>query len=680
MNEDIFDLSQIQQPESDELEFNNPTFVNEVEQYGLEEPEKKSKLSKFIESVNIAKDLNPGRLKAIGTRCYEGFLVDEHSRAPWVTQATRAMDLAMQVTTEKTTPWQGAANIKLPTIIDASVKFAARAYSEIIKDNQIVKAKVVGNDPNEQKAKRAERVSNYMSWQLIDKEVEWEPDTDKLLHMLPVVGHVFRKRYYCTAEKRTKSELCTAVKVCINQEASSIESARRVTHIIESVTKNTVVSNIRAGVWLNVDLTTRAGGETSDSSDSLTAEDYFCFLEQHCWLDIDEDGYEEPYIVTLERESNKVVRIVARYDDDGVVYNSKDEVMSITPKSTFTDYIFIPSLDGSYYGMGFGQMLEPLTRVANTLVNQLADSGSLNNMQAGYLSKEVKIKSGRERFELGEWKRTTASAMELRDGVFPLPTREPSSTLFNLLGMMLDLTKDLSSVKDVLAGDTPGNNVPATTVLALIEQGMKTFNAIYKRIYRSMKKEFKQLYDLNYEYLDEDEYYEVLDEQRSIGRMDFEAGSLDVRPVADPNMSSDMQRLAKAEALKGGIGLPGVDPRPVIEIWLEAMKIPKDQIAQILPERDPNGVPPKVQEMIHDAEKKMADVQVKEHEIQLKERELTLKEREFGIKTFEYMSKAIKNIAEAESKEAGTQLSIYQQFLSDTAQTTQVNQPPVGGT
>ncbi len=624
-----------------------------------EEIEERSSLAKFIDSVNIADDLDDDMLKAIGNRCFEGYDVDENSRKEWLQQVESAIELANQATQEKSFPWNGAANIKLPTILDACIKFAARASSELIKDDKVVKVSVLGDDPNEEKAQRAERVGTYMSWQLTEQEIEWEPDTDKLLHMLPLVGHMFRKRYYCSNEKRVKSELCMPKNVCVNKEAKSLESCRRFTHIIENVDRNTIVGNQRAGVFRKIEITSESGTEATEQRDLLDSQDYYTLLEQYCWLDLDDDGFEEPYIVTVEKNTKQVLRIVARYDDEGVTENDKGEVMGVKAKCYFTDYVFIPSLDGSYYGVGFGQMLEPLVRVANTLVNQIADSGALNNMQAGYLSREVKLKSGREKFELGEWKRTTASAEELRNGVFPLPTKEPSPTLFNLLGMILDLTQDLSSVKDVMNGDAPGNNVPATTVVALIEQGMKTFNAIYKRIYRSMRKEFKQLFELNYDYLDEQEYFDVLDSQITVGKGDFESGSFDVRPIADPTMSSDMQRLARSEALGAMVGMPGVNPKPILEQRLDALKIPKSLQAEILPEQDPNGVPPHVQAMMQEAESKMAD-------IQLKEQELELKAREVNIKEFVAQVNSLKTMAEAEAIEPGQQLQMYKQFADHT--------------
>ncbi len=616
------------------------------------------KLRRLIESDNIAEDLSKEQLEKIGRRCHEGFEVDEKSREDWLKSVKDAIKLAKQVAEEKTWPWAGAANVKLPLVTDACIKFAARAYSEIIRDNQVVKGKVIGKDGDNAKADRSRRVGDYMSWQLMEQEVEWEPDTDKLLHCLPLVGHMFRKRYYCREEKRPKSEIRLPDKIAINQQAASLESARRITDIIENVSQNEVLGNQRSGIWLDIELREQKE-KTDNERDALEQEDYFTFLEQHCWLDLDGDQYEEPYIVTLEKESMKVVRIVANYDESGISTNAKKQVVSIKPKLCFTDYIFIPALDGGYYATGFGQLMGPLNKSANTLVNQLLDAGTLNIVQGGYLSREVKIVSGTNSFQVGEWKKTAATGEQLQKGVFPLPTKEPSPTLFNLLGLIMELSKDISSVKDVLGGDAPGTNTPATTVVALIEQGMKTFNAIYKRIYRSLKAEFKQLYALNYEYLDDVEYFTVLDEEQAIMKADFDPKGMDVIPVADPNMSSDMQRLARAEALSAMIGTPGVNPRPIQVMKLEALRVPQEQISQILPEETTQAPSPELIKMQHEAELKSADIANEERDLDLKERDLDRKERELDLKGLETVSKAIANLASAEAAEAGQQLSAY---------------------
>lgn len=614
-------------------------------------------LAKLINMVNIAESLDDDKLDNIGRRCVDGYEIDEKSREEWIKGAREAMKLANQDREQKSFPWTGAANIKMPTITDAAIKFQARAYPELIPHGGIVKVLPVGADADLSKSQRAQRVASFMSWQLSEKEVEFEPDMDKLLLMLPIVGHMFRRRYWCAPESRTKSETCMPEDVCVNQGISCLEDAPRITYIRRNVRKNEIVSNQRGGIWREVEL------EEEPVADSEAEKQFFTIIEQQCYLDLDDDGYEEPYLVTVDKDTQKVLRIVANYDDSMITMNDDGQVVYIEPIRIYTDYVFIPALDGSYYGMGFGQMLEPLTRVANTLVNQLTDAGSLANMQSGYLSRDIKIKSGRQRFELGEWKRTEATSEQLAKGVFPLPTKEPSPTLFNLLGMMLEMTDKLSSVQDVLAGDAPSGNMPATTVMALIEQGMKTFNSIYKRIYRSLQKEFKQLYRLNAMYLDEQEYFNVLDQEQAISKADFDMNDLDVRPVAEPTITSDMARISRAEALRSLIGSPGIDPRPIMNEWFSAMKVPQYQVDQIMPpEPQQQGVDPQMMAMMQEVEMKQADVANKERELEIKEREVALKERELEIKAYEAVAKSMERIASAEAKQAGSQIGAYKTF------------------
>jgi chaperonin GroES len=605
----------------------------------------KTKLIDMSKKDNLADGMSKEELRSIGMQVVNDYQLDEESRKEWLARNQEAIKLANQVREDKTFPWPGAANIKLPLIADAAIKFAARAYSEIIRDDKVVKGEVIGPDPDGQKEKRAQRVGTYMSWQLLKNMKEWESDTDKLLHVLPVVGHLFRKTHYSPALKRNKSEMVMPDKLCINNSASSIEDARRKTHILENTHMNTVVSNQRAGVWLDVKFDQITPEQTPNEPER---EKYYTFLEQHTYLDLDDDGYEEPYIITVEKNSSTVVRILANYEEDTILENKKGQIQNIEPCQYFASYPFIPSLDGSFYAVGFGILLCPLNETANTLFNQLLDAGTMSILGGGFLSKEIKVKSGNYRFAPNEWKKTDATAMQLKDGVVPLPTRTPDATLFQLLGMVIEMAKDLASVKDVLAGDVPGMNTPATTVVALIEQGMKTFNAIYKRIYRSLGSEFGILFKLNYRYMDEEEYYKVLDEDAKVYREDFNGKDCDILPVADPNLSSDMQRMARVQAMNTYLGQPGVNPKPIQRYGLEALRLPDALIDEILPEQDPMGNP-EAQKLLHDAEMKMADVQNKERELDLKEREFDLK-----VKMAEYdaalkMAQAEKALADAEA-------------------------------
>ncbi len=608
----------------------------------------KTNLIKKIDSDNLAEDMTDEQLQKIGARVVDDWMIDEESRKEWLANNKEAIELANQVRKDKTFPYVGAANVKLPIIADAAIKFASRAYGEIIKDERVVKGRVVGPDPDGQKQARSERVGNYMSWQLMEQMSEWEDDTDRLLHILPVAGHLFRKVYYDPRIKRNKSELVLPDKLCVNNSAANLESSRRITHILENTHKNSVISNQRAGVWLDIDLdklSPESGGKEPES------DKYYTFLEQHLWLDLDNDNFEEPYIVTVEKDSRKVMRIVARYEEDGIRENLKGQIMDIDPCQYFADYKFIPAFDGGYYYVGFGALLAPLNETANTIFNILLDAGVMSNTGGGWLSKEIKIVGGVYSFRPNEWKKTMATAEQLVKGVMPLPAREPPAVLFQLLGMVMEFCDNIASVKDVLAGDAPGANTPATTTMALIAEAKQALNAIYKRIYRSMKGEFKILFDLNHRYMDEEEYYKVLDEDAKVYRDDFDKTSCDVIPMADPIMSSDMQRMAQAEALGGFLGQPDIVSRPIQQARLKALRIPQEQIDEICPEPDPNAPPPPNPEMLklqQAAETEAARAQLAEEKMDIERQRLELDRDKAEYAALLQEAQTKKMLAEAE--------------------------------
>jgi chaperonin GroES len=316
------------------------------------------------------------------------------------------------------------------------------------------------------------------------------------------------------------------------------------------------------------------------------------FLEQHRWLDLDEDGYQEPYIVTVHHKSQKVVRITARYDLDGVKSDESGGIIRIVPVSYFTRFIFMPSPDGCFYGLGFGKLMFGINQSVNTILNQLIDAGTLNNRQGGFLTKGLQLGgrnnswSGDMNIPMSGWISVPSTGDDLRKGIVPLPTKEPSQVLFTLLNFLVEAGKELSSVSDVMSGESPGSNVPAASTLAVIEQGLKVFSGIFKRMYRSLKEEFKKIARLNRMYLPEEEYYLVLDDEMAVFKSDYTDKTLDIVPIADPSSVSDMMRSLKAQALLSLVG-QGLNDVEIRKRYLEAIGV--DEIEKILP---PEGAPP----------------------------------------------------------------------------------------
>ena len=533
----------------------------------------------LIDSVNIAEELDEEQLNEIGYEVAEGFENDLRSREHWERELEEWTKLAMQYRDAKTWPWPRASNVKYPLLSTAAMQFAARAYPSLVPSNgQVVKAKVIGSDPTGEKYERAQRVSKFMSYQIMEEMEGWEEDMDKLLIMLPIVGVAFKKTYWDSVTKQNCSRLVLPVNFVVNYWAKSLECAERTSEIIE-MSRRKLKERQMSGIFLDVDLGDPQSYSVGRNQDVPPTDETtpYCIVEQHTFLDLDEDGYAEPYIVTFDRTSRKVLRISARFDQDGIFVDDEGNLQKIEPIQYYTKYGFVPNPDGSFYDIGFGVLLGPLNEAVNTLINQLTDAGTLNNLQSGFIGKGLRLRMGEQRFLPGEWKAVNATGDDLRKQIVPLPSKEPSDVLFKLMGTLITSGKELASVAEIFTGKMPGQNTPATTTMATVEQGMKVFTAVYKRIFRSLKEEFEKLYRLNNIYLDPQTEVAVLDQP--IGPADFSDEGYDVCPGADPTATSTQEKLLKAQGLVELLALaPGaLDPLKVLQRVLEAQEQPNWQ-------------------------------------------------------------------------------------------------------
>lgn len=594
-------------------------------------------LKQALDSINIAKDLDEDQLIKIGNQVVSGYETDCDSRKPWEEDLKNWTDLALQVTTQKTFPWPNAANIKYPLLATAAMQFAARAYPTLIPSNgKLVKCRVIGSDMDGQKTARANRISTHMSYQLLDEMDGWEEDMDKLLISLPIAGTCFKKTYWDSAKQKNCSKLVLPKTLVVNYYCRNLDDAERITEILH-LTKRKIKERQNQGIYLEVDI----GDPSADSLDPTTSVNGafqrtanddettpYVILEQHTYLDLDEDGYSEPYIITVEEASKKVLRIVPRFDSDGVVVGENGKIVSIEAIQYYTKYGFIPNPDGGFYDIGFGRLLGPLNNSANTIINQLVDAGSLSNLQAGFIGKGLRIKMGESRFQPGEWKAVNAVGDDLKKQIFPLPVREPSQVLFNLLDLLLKSGKELASVAEIFVGKMPGQNTPATTTMATIEQGMKVFTAVYKRVYRALTSEFRKIYKLNRTYMNIEEYVSVLDEP--VPQSDYQGPVDDIIPGADPTAVSSQEKQQKVQALMQLLQLGTIDPMAVTELYLEAHEIPEPQkyMRQPQPQPDPKMEAIKAKAQV-DQQKAQTDMQVAQHKMQL---EQATKEQEMQMR------------------------------------------------
>ena len=596
------------------------------------------KIEKILQSVNVAEDLDEQTLITIGNDAIDGYENDLETRRPWEQDLKTWTDLALQISTNKTFPWPNAANIKYPLLATAAMQFAARAYPTLVpSDGKLVKCRTVGYDNDGQKAARAQRISKHMSYQLLDEMDDWEGDMDKLLIALPIAGTCFKKTYWDSAKQRNCSKLVLPKTLVVNYYCKSLDEAERVSEVLFA-TKRKLTERINQGIYLDVDLgdpqvdladpstSVNSAFQRSSSDDETTP---YTIIEQHTYLDLDDDGYSEPYVVTVDLASKKVLRIVPRFSADDVILNDKNKVVSIEAIQYYTKYSFIPNPDGGFYDIGFGRLLGPINNSANTIINQLVDAGSLSNLQAGFIGKGLRIKMGESRFQPGEWKAVNAVGDDLKKQIFPLPVREPSQVLFNLLDLLLKSGKELASVAEIFVGKMPGQNTPATTTMATIEQGMKVFTAVYKRVYRSLTSEFRKIYKLNRVYMNPEQYIAVLDIE--VPQSDYNGSEDDVIPGADPTAVSSQEKQAKVQALMQILQLGTLDPMAVTKLYLEAHEIPEAE--KYLKQPSPPPPDPKMEaikaKMQVDQQKAQMDMQVAQHKMQLegasKEQELQMK-------------------------------------------------------
>jgi chaperonin GroES len=580
-----------------------------------------------LESSNIAVDLDKDKLLQITNRCIQDYDIDEQARKEWMDRSKESLELAMQTAEAKNDPWPNAANVKYPSLTIAALQFHARAYPSIIRGTQVVKGQVTGFDPDGTKADRAMRIGKFMSWQCLEDMDGWEEDVDRLLLCLPILGCMFKKTAFDFNTKKNRSEMIFPQNLCIPYKAKSMLTASRMTFLFDLYPQE-IIERQMQGVYLDEEIA--MGGD-------IDIEKPQEMLEQHCLIDLDQDGYKEPYIATIHKASSTMMRLVPNYAKDTILVKVGDDLVTvydlemagetdfthyklakIKPVEYFTKFSFFPSPDGGIYDFGFGQILYPLIEAVNTLIDQMLDAATKQNYGGGFMTKNFLGKRGDNIFQLGEFKEIeNMTAQSLRDCIYEFQHTGPSPVSFNLLNLLLQSVKDITTVQDIMVGDNQTEET-ATTTLARVDQGQKLFTAIYKRLYRSLKSEFKKLKRLNRFYLPVNQYFTVLDTgtQEQVTLDDFKGDDTDVQPVADPQIASLPMKLTKAQVLRqASAEKPQFYNQLAIERrFLEAIEEPNiDEILlkeeQITPPPDP-----KLMESKAKIEELMAKISMMEEE------------------------------------------------------------------
>lgn len=637
------------------------------------------KLLRLIEKGNLAKGLKKDYLFEIGEVVCKEYKDDRLSRQTWEENLKNALKFAKQIPDPKNFPFVKASNIILPLLTTASISIASRIYPELIQKDAVANIGTFGDDPTGEKADRAERVKNHINYQLLVESDVWESDVDKMLNMLPITGTTFKKVYYDPQKKVNRAELCDPQDIVVNYHVKSLEDAPRITHRY-FMTGNDIVSRVRTGVFVKVDLEELDTGHSATSSDEdwnteglqsdmKIREDLYEILEQHRYLDLDDDGYEEPYIVTVHRASNTVLSIYPRFDVNSIELNDAGEITYIAPETYFIDYHFLPSPDGGFYSIGFGQILYPINKSCNTILNQLIDAGTLANTKGGLISRQLKMKGGNLRFQMGELIPVEPGVNgKLQDNVMLFDFGDPSPVLFQLLGLLIESAKEVASINDVMSGQALPQNAPATSTMELTNQGLKVYGSIAKRTVRSHTKELKRWFFLNKKYMDDTVYVRFQDNEVVVAKEDYEDDSLDIIPVADPKLGSDVKKQMQFQVLSQMIQNPAIlqtlNIPELMREFLKEIHIPEETIQKlVLPPQqnqapDPTMVKAQIemQKVQMKSQTDMMQAQLKAREIQTKSavelEKLKLKKMESSAKIAKMQADARKDSVEASNADA----------------------------
>lgn len=574
----------------------------------------------LIDSPNLCDRFTPTDLKAIGEHVWTGYTKDKLSRKKWEGRMEAALDLAMQVQKDKSFPWPQCSNVAFPLITIAALQFSARSYPNIIQGVDVVRYRVIGEDKNGEARKRADRISKHMSWQVLEEDSSWEEQHDRELINLSIIGSNFMKTYFSSKVGHNVSELVMAKDFVLDYWAKSVEDCARKTHVfpmyrneIWSRCANKTFCDVRDEAWYKQAPPTPAQmpmgdnrkGVVAPQPDEITA---FNMLEQHVHFDFDKDGYAEPYIVTIEESSKNVLRIVARFEEQDVKRDEYEDILSISAIEYFTKYSFIPAADGGVYDLGFGVFLGPISEAVSSGINQIIDSGTLQNSVGGFLGRGAKIRGGTYTMAPWEWKRVDSTGDDLRKNIVPFPERQVSTVMFQLIGLLINYADRISGTVDQMVGENPGQNTPAETSRNMTEQGMQVYSMIFKRVWRSMKEEFKKLYFLNRRYLLAQQNFGS--DSDFIRREDYTGSPDQIAPVANPNITSSTMRMAQAGAVKqASMSTSGYDKDEVEINFLKALGV--ENISRIYPGSKVTGPLPNYHVQV---------AQIKLQETQLKER------------------------------------------------------------
>ncbi len=543
--------------------------------------------------VNLAEVLDSSSLNTLASELLDAFEQDKDSRKDWLDVFTKGLDLLGIKTEEREEPFPGATGVNHPLLAEAVTQFQAQAYKELLPAGGPIKTRVMGNESPET-MDQSQRVKEFMNYQITEVMKEYDPEMDSLLFYLPLAGSAFKKVYYDNLLGRATSRLVKAEDLVVAYETTDLETSPRFTHVM-SMTGNDLKKLQMNGTYRDIsigesgiDLEYNEAKEKIDELQGISPPiaDYeeYSVIELHVNLelpDIDDYGFAVPYVVTILEDRNEILSIRRNWEQGDELFNKKEY---------FVHYKFLPGL--GFYGFGLIHMIGGLTKSATSVLRQLIDAGTLSNLPAGFKARGMRVQGEDEPLRPGEFRDVDVPGGTIRDALMPLPYKEPSSVLSQLLGVIIESGRRFASIADMQVGDIGSQQLPVGTTVAMLERGTKVMSAIHKRLHFAQKKEFRLLASIFSKSLPPVYPYDVPGASREIKATDFD-DRVDIIPVSDPNIFSMAQRVMLAQQeLQMAQAAPQIhDLREAYKRMYEALEVKNiDAIlppAAQIPPRDP---------------------------------------------------------------------------------------------
>ena len=497
--------------------------------------------------ANLAETLDSSDLSTLASELLEAYDSDKESRQDWLDTFTNGLDLLGIKTEEREDPFPGATGVHHPLLAEAVTQFQAQSYKELLPPGGPVKTRIMGAETPEV-TDQNQRVKEFMNYQITEVMKEYDPEMDSLLFYLPLAGSAFKKIYYDNLLGRATSRLVKAENLVVAYETVDLETSPRFTHSM-TMTGNDLKKLQMNGTYreadigeASLDMDYNEAKEKMDElqgiSPSMTDYDEYSVLEMHVNLELSDEedyGYAVPYVVTILEEQSEILAIRRNWEAEDELFRKKEY---------FTHYKFLPGL--GFYGFGLIHMIGGLTKSATSILRQLVDAGTLSNLPAGFKARGMRIQGEDEPLRPGEFRDVDVPGGIIRDALMPLPYKEPSNVLSQLLGTIIDSGRRFASIADMNVGDIGSQQLPVGTTVAMLERGTKVMSAIHKRMHYAQKKEFRMLANIFAKSLPPVYPYEVPGASREIKATDFDA-KIDIIPVSDPNIFSMAQRVMLAQ-------------------------------------------------------------------------------------------------------------------------------------